>query len=152
MAILRSHMSTGGCIRLSDLEPIPCPMDLGLPADTRLEALTEAGWHAMERRLDDLEREPARGDDLRLALLGWFVDLGRVVREKGCASLIASRLGSADLKRRAAMLAWFEGRWSSRPALLELCWRLEVDPTVTTAALLLFDRGGGTEEQQPYIG
>jgi hypothetical protein len=127
-------------------------MDLGLPPDPRLEAITEAGWRAMDRRLEELDQVPARGDDLRLTLLGWLSDLERVVREQGCSGLVNTRLGSADLKRRGAMLAWMEGRWSSRPALLELCWRLEVEPTVTTAALLLFDRGGGTEEQQPYIG
>jgi hypothetical protein len=65
---------------------------------------------------------------------------------------MATRLAVPDALSRRAMRAWTEGRWSTRPALIELCWRLEQDPVVTTAAVLLFDRGGGTEEQQPFVG
>jgi hypothetical protein len=144
-------MPAGSFFRLADLEPLECPIDLGLPPEPQLEVVIDAGWEAMERRLELLDHAEQRGDDLRQTLLGWCTDLAASARLSHCDAIVARRLSVGDPIRQGSMLAWMEGRWSSRSSLLELCWRLEQDPVVATAALLLFDHGGGTEEQRPYL-
>jgi hypothetical protein len=126
-------------MHLPDVPPAKRPERFQGKQDHRLYGVADQAGAAMSKRLGGLSLSRRTKDDLRASLLSWCADLSDILSESSRSGEAGDHLDTDDEGLHGAMLAWLRADWSTRPALEELCWRMQLHPTLVGAALALYD-------------
>jgi len=130
-ALRRSHT-------LDLFPPVSRPDHLPARLDAKVQWLCWPAGEMLARHVPPAWEPPFTPSAARTRLLTWLQQLSALITEgssRGEHSL--GCLAEADDDLVEAMQAWLDGAWSSRGALIELLWRLELGERTIGAALWL---------------
>ena len=106
----------------------------------------------MTKRVAALGLSKRTKDDVRNTLLSWCADVCDAINESTRGHLAIERMAEATPTRNEEMQAWLRSEWSTREALVEMCWRLQFHPTLVSAVTSLYDYAEPpSESRRPSI-
>jgi hypothetical protein len=130
-ALRRSHT-------LDLFPPVARPEHLPISGlDAKVQWLCWPAGELMSRHVPPVWTPPYAPCAARVRLLTWCQQVSELIHDSTRGAYSLSLLAKADDDLVDAMQAWLDGSWSTRAALIELLWRLELGERTIGAALWL---------------
>ena len=129
-ALRRSHT-------LDLFPPVARPQHLPRGLDAKVQWLCWPAGELMSHHVPPVWKPPYAPCAARVRLLQWFQQISELISQSSRGSYSLSLLAKADDGLVDAMQDWLDGSWSTRDALIELLWRLELGERTIGAALWL---------------
>jgi hypothetical protein len=130
-ALRRSHT-------LDLFPPVKRPEHLPSRLDAKVQWLCWPAGELLSRHVPPVWKPPYMPCAARKGLLTWCQEISELIEDG--SSRVQHSLGllaEADDGQVDAMQDWLDGSWSTRDALIELLWRLELGERTIGAALWL---------------
>jgi hypothetical protein len=130
--------------------PVSRPSHVPMTVDPKAQWLCWPAGELLAKHVPPNWQPPFEPRDARRNLLRWCQELSDLIYDASRGTHSLQRLADADDDLVDAMQAWLDGRWSTRDALIEMLWRLELGERTISAALWLHriaDDGTGRRER-----